>query len=148
MTNYLLPFALVISLGTTTAAFAQTPLMLFNGGRALGRLANHAASARPVTIQEYGGRHYTLQRTTAAQLPPHEAELVTAVESPLEDCRTAMLGSPTAPVCSPEQSIAIHNALANLVRARLHWSIAAYEEELKFYVAEDAYRQAVATPAK
>lgn len=148
MLKYLPLLVLSAGSGTWLGASAQTPLLLFNAGRALGRQANQLAAARPVGTQEYAGRHYALQRTPAAQLPPHEAELVTAVETQLEYCRAALLASPTEPVCPPEQRLAIHDALANLVRARLHWSSEAYEAELRFYIDEGVRRASATAPAR
>lgn len=135
-----------LSLGSP--AYAQMPMQLFEAGRAIGRYTNKQLAARPVSIQDYRGKQYPMQRTPLAQLPRQEAELITALEAKLDQCHTAMLADATGPVCPPDQHFALQGALASLMRARLHWSTAAYEQEMAFYFAEDARRQQAAAPAE
>ncbi|MDJ0364145.1 hypothetical protein QMK33_03200 [Hymenobacter sp. H14-R3] len=132
----------------SSSAHAQLPLQLFNLGRAGGRLVNQQASGRPITMQDYQGQQYPMQRTPPAQLPRQDTELITNLEAELERCHLALVADATGPVCPPEQRVALQSCLANLMRARLHWSTDAYQREMDFYWVENARRQQAAAPAE
>lgn len=87
------------------------------------------------------------QRTAADQLPKKGAEQITALEAQLEQCRAALLASPTGAVCTPEQRTAIQQAAVSVARANPGWSLQPYQQEMAFYAAEDARRQQAAAPA-
>lgn len=86
--------------------------------------------------------HYPMQRTPTGKLPKQDAALITTVENQLDQCHATLLADATSLLCSSEQRVALQDALVNLVRARLHWSTEAYQQEMDFYIAENTRRQA------
>jgi hypothetical protein len=59
-----------------------------------------------------------------------------------------MLADPKGVVCSPEQRTAIQSATVGVARAQPKWSLKSYQQEMAFYMAEDARRQQPAAPAE
>ncbi|MVN77005.1 hypothetical protein GO988_11775 [Hymenobacter sp. HMF4947] len=94
-----------------------------------------------------GPNELVMHRTPADKLPKQAAEQITSLETQLERCHAAMLASPTGSVCSPEQRTAIQEAAVNVARARPGWNLQPYQQEMAFYLAEDARRQQPAAPA-
>lgn len=93
-----------------------------------------------------GPKDLVLHRTPAAQLPKQAAEQITSLETQLERCHAALLASPTGPVCSPEQRTAIQEAAVQVARAKPGWNLQPYQQEMAFYLAEDARRQQATVP--
>jgi len=88
-----------------------------------------------------------MQRTPADKLPRRASEQIVALEAQLEQCHAAMLASPTAVVCTAEQRTAIQQAAISVARAKSDWSLQPYQQEMAFYLAEDARRQQAPTPS-
>lgn len=49
-------------------------------------------------------------------------------------------------VCTPEQRTAIQSAAVSVARAQSSWDLKPYQQEMAFYMAEDARRQQPAAP--
>ena len=149
---------LLLVLGASHA-HAQVNLirMGMNSATLAKRLSNNGSAptdkpekAAPAT-STYEGKTFPMVRTPTDQLPKKGAEQVTAMETELDRCHAALLGSPTGTICTPEQRTAIQTAVVNLARAQSSRNLAAYQQEATFYLAEDARRQQAApapAPAK
>jgi hypothetical protein len=158
-----LALSCVIAMGLGTAQVAQAQAALVNlvgAGLGLGFRAAKgdfkkapkatAATEQPVaaaTAPSSAPTELVKQRTPADKLPKKAAEQVTALEAQLEQCHAAMLASPTGPVCSPAQRTALQQAAMSVARAQPTWNQQPYQQEMAFYLAEDARRQQAAAPA-
>ncbi len=104
---------------------------------------NAAAPAAPAEL--------VMHRTPADKLPKQAAEQLTGLEAQLDACHAAMLASPTGAVCTPEQRAAIQSAAVSVARAKPGFDLHPYQQEMAYYLAEDARRQQAApapAPAK
>ncbi|MGI4832284.1 MAG: hypothetical protein ACRYFK_02370 [Janthinobacterium lividum] len=110
--------------------------------------AQPAAASAPALSPAAALTELQSQRTAADKLPKKGAEQITTLEAQLEQCRTAMQASATGVVCTPEQRTAIQQAAVSVARANPSWSLQPYQQEMAFYVAEDARRQQAAAPVK
>ena len=99
------------------------------------------------TSDTYEGKNFPMVRTPTDQLPKKGAAQVSAMETELDRCHTALLANSTGTICTPEQRATLQNAVANLARAQSTRNLAAYQQEATFYLAEDARRQQAAAPA-
>lgn len=143
---------LLLGLSASHTAHAQVNLirMGINSAILAKRLGNGSlpATAKPgkeaPTTSTYDGKTFPMQRTPADQLPKKGAEQITAMETELDRCHTALLASPSGTICTPEQRTAIQAAMVNLARAQSSRNLAAYQQEATFYLAEDARRQQAA----
>lgn len=165
----------VFALGAAHHAQAQAALVnLLSTGIRLGvgaatrpkltpeqKAAQQAAEAKAATAQQTAElnaagpaapKELVLSRTPADKLPKKGAEQITALEAQLDRCHAAMLADAQAVVCSPEQRAAIQQAAIGVARAQPSWDLHPYQQEMAFYLAEDARRQQAATaspaPAK
>jgi hypothetical protein len=112
--------------------------------------ASPAAATRTAasTTDAYEGKTFPMVRTPTDQLPKKGAAQVSAMETELDRCHTALLANPTGTICTPEQRTALQAAVVNLARAQSSRNLAAYQQEATFYLAEDARRQQAAAPAE
>ena len=106
------------------------------------RAAAELAAAGPAVPKEL-----LMQRTPADKLPNKAAAQITALENQLESCHAAMLATPTGPICTSEQRTAIQAAAMSVARAQPGWDLHPYQQEMAYYLAEDARRQQAALPA-
>lgn len=100
---------------------------------------NAAGSAAPAAL--------VMQRTPTDKLPKQAAEQITALEAQLDRCHAALLATPAGVVCTTEQRAAIQQAAVSVARAKPGWDLHPYQQEMAFYMAEDARRQQAASPA-
>jgi hypothetical protein len=166
MKKLLLPFFLIIGLGTVQTVNAQAALVNLVGlGLRLGtsaalknkqapkaaeqpspeKLAADKVAADKAAIAA-APQALVMQRTPADKLPKKAAEQITALEAQLDRCHAAMLADPKGVVCTPEQRTAIQSAAVSVARAQSSWDLKPYQQEMAFYMAEDARRQQPATP--
>lgn len=175
MKKLVLPLGLLFSLGAAQEVRAQAGALVNLMGAGIGLGARAALKRKPTPEQleaaraanaqaaadqqaavlaaapPAGLKDLVLHRTPADKLPKQAAEQITSLETQLERCHAAMLASPTGPVCSPEQRTAMQEAAVSVARAKPGWNLQPYQQEIAFYLAEDARRQqatAPATPAK
>lgn len=87
-----------------------------------------------------------VHRTSADKMPKQAATQITDLETQLDRCHAAMLASPTAAVCSAEQRAAIQSAAVSVARAKPGFDLQPYQQEMAYYMAEDARRQQAPTP--
>ena len=151
MKKLLLPIFVLISLGTVQTAQAQVNLIRLGINAAtLAKRASdkNGAAATPdvVPTATYQGQSFPRQRTPTDKLPKQAAEQITSLEAQLDRCHAAMLADPKGAVCTPEQRTAIQSAAVSVARARPSWDLKPYQQEMAFYLAEDARRQQPAAP--
>jgi hypothetical protein len=160
MKRLLLPFFLLIGLGTVQTANAQANLIRLginaailakrasnsNNGSATPNNGGAAATPEVAPTSTYQGQSFSMQRTPADKLPKKAVEQITALEAQLDRCHAAMLADPKGVVCTPEQRTAIQSAAVSVARAQSSWDLKPYQQEMAFYMAEDARRQQPATP--
>ncbi|GAA4504535.1 hypothetical protein GCM10023172_30870 [Hymenobacter ginsengisoli] len=172
MKKLVLSTALLLGLGAAQTAQAQAALLL---GRLVGigvssaigasrsakltpeqKAAQQQAAAQNLANQAAAERNaagwaapteLVMHRTPAAQLPKQAAEQITTLEAQLDACHAAMLASPTGPVCPPEQRAAIQQAAMGVARAKPGFDLHPYQQEMAYYMAEDARRQQAAAPS-
>ena len=149
MKKLLLPLLGLLSLGTSQVACGQVNFIRLGMNAAtLARRAGNkdstATTASAAATSASQSKTFPMQRTAAAQLPKKGAEQITALEAQLESCHAAMLASPTGVVCPPEQRKAIQQAAVSVARAQANWDLQPYQQEMAFYLAEDARRQQAA----
>jgi hypothetical protein len=104
------------------------------------------AAANQAVVLAASPAELVVHRTPADQLPKQAAQQITGLEAQLEACHAAMLASPTGPVCTPEQRTAIQQAAASVARAKPGFDLHPYQQEMAYYMAEDARRQPAAAP--
>lgn len=142
--------ALLALLSIASAAQAQANLVHGIGAAVnLGRMAGRGGLGgkdKTVTTDTYRDQEFPMKRTPAAQLTGDAADQIGLLEAQLEQCHRA-LEKPTAVICPPNQLAVINAAQAVIARARPGWNQKFYKQELAFYLAEDARRQAAAAPA-
>jgi len=155
MKKLVLSLSLTIGLGAVQAAQAQAVFLI---GRLVGIGVGAAVNASrtpksaPVVEQQPASevaaapQALVMQRTPADKLPKRASEQIMALEAQLEQCHAAMLASPTAVVCTAEQRTAIQQAALSVARAKSDWSLQPYQQEMAYYLAEDARRQPAPTP--
>jgi hypothetical protein len=169
MKKLLLPLVMLAGLGSARPAQAQAALVNLVGlGIRLGvqaatgkkaatpkeivatatpqSTADQAAAAQ-TAILSAAPAELTMHRTPADKLPKQAAEQITSLEAQLNACHAAMLASPSGAVCSPEQRVAIQQAAVSVARAKPGFDLQPYQQEMAYYMAEDARRQQGATPA-
>lgn len=151
MTKMLRPLlALFTLLSAAPAAQAQANLVHGIGAAInLGRLAGRGGLGgkdKTVTTDTYRDQEFPLKRTPADKLTGEAADQIGLLEAQLEQCHRA-LEKPTAVICPPNQRAVINAAQAIIAQARPSWNQKFYKQELAFYLAEDARRQAAAGPA-
>jgi hypothetical protein len=166
MKRLLLPFFVLIGLGTVQTVHAQAALVNLVGlGLRLGTSAALKNKQAPKAAEQPSPEKLTadkvaadkaalaaspqalvMQRTPADKLPKKAAEQITALEAQLDRCHAAMLADPKGVVCTPEQRTAIQSAAVSVARAQSSWDLKPYQQEMAFYMAEDARRQQPATP--
>lgn len=169
MKKLVLSAVLAISLSSIHTAQAQMgPLVnLIGAGLGLGarmalqpkltpeqKAAQQAATAKESADSKATERVGTvapaelvMHRTPADKLPKQAAAQITDLEAQLDQCHAAMLASPAGTVCTAEQRAAIQAAAISVARAKPGFNLAPYQQEMAFYMAEDARRQQPATPA-
>lgn len=103
-----------------------------------GEATEHAPTAAPAEL--------VMHRTPADQLPKQAAAQITDLETQLEQCHAAMLASPAGTVCTAEQRAAIQAAAVSVARAKPGFNLTPYQQEMAYYLAEDARRQQATTP--
>lgn len=173
MKKLLLSVACLLGLGQFPVAHAQAGALVNLLGAGLGfgarkmlepkltpeqKAAQQQAAAKAIADQQAAElaatgpavpKELTLHRTPADKLPKQAAEQITSLEAQLDRCHAAMLASPSGPVCSAEQRAAIQQAAMSVARAKPGFDLHPYQQEMAFYLAEDARRQQAATsPAK
>ncbi|AMR26792.1 hypothetical protein A0257_06485 [Hymenobacter psoromatis] len=87
-----------------------------------------------------------MHRTLADKLPKQAAAQITDLETQLEQCHAAMLASPAGTVCTAGQRAAIQTAVISVARAKPGFNLSPYQQEMAYYLAEDARRQQATTP--
>jgi hypothetical protein len=146
---------LFLGLGTAYTVQAQATLVNAVGaGISFGRMIHKksvdkdktAKTEGTVSTGSYQGKSFPMQRTPADQLPKKGAEQVTALETELDRCHTALLANANGAVCTPEQVAALQTAMRNLAKVNTD-NMPAYQQEATFYLAENTRRQQAATPA-
>jgi len=173
MKKLILSASLFFSLGAVNAAQAQAAVLanLISTGLRLGLSAGrqHKQTAEQLATQQANAakaaatsanqvaqlaaagpaapRELVMHRTPADQLPKQAAAEITSLEDQLEQCHTAMLASPTGSVCTAGQRAAIQDAAVSVARAKPGWDLQPYQQEMAFYMAEDARRQQAASSA-
>lgn len=110
-------------------------------------LADQAAAERSASSPAVP-KELVQYRTPADKLPKQAAVQITDLEAQLDACHAAMLAHPTGAVCSPEQRAAIQQAAVSVARAKPGFDLQPYQQEMAFYMAEDARRQQTAAPAE
>ena len=112
--------------------------------------ANDALVARTTTTTTYRGQSFLMKRCPEDVLAGDAADRITQLENQLESSYKALLADSTSRTCSPEQQKAIRENLNYIGLARPGWSMQAYRQEFKFYLAEDKRRQhaLASAPAK
>jgi hypothetical protein len=168
MKRLLLPFFVLIGLGTVQTVHAQAALVNLVGlGLRLGTSAALKNKQAPKAAEQSSPeklaadkvaadkaaiaaspQELVMQRTPTDKLPKKAAEQITSLEAQLDRCHTAMLADPKGVVCTPEQRTAIQSAAVNVARAQSSWNLKPYQQEMAFYMAEDARRQQPATLAE
>jgi hypothetical protein len=88
-----------------------------------------------------------MHRTPADKMPKQVVEQLTGLEAQLDACHAALLASPTGPVCTPEQRTAIQSAAVSVARTKPGFDLHPYQQEMAYYMAEDARRQQASAPA-
>jgi len=149
MKKIILPaFGLLLALGTTHAAQAQVNFirMGMNAATLAKRASKNKAQPEATPLSTYQGQSFPMQRTPADQLPKKGAEQVTALETELDRCHAALLASPNATICTPEQQAALQTAMRNLAKVKAD-NLPAYQQEAAFYLSENTRRQQPAAPA-
>ena len=155
---YMKKTLLFLFLGLSSAGAARAQAALVNAvgaGIGFGRML-HKKSAdkadskvtKNATTETYQGKSFPMQRTPADQLPKTGAEQVTALETELDRCHTALLADANGTLFTPEQRQALQTSLVALARAQANGNLSVYQQEAAFYLAEDARRQPAAAPAK
>ena len=135
---------MALSLASASVTHAQT--VLVNGivaGLTLGRRAAQGEFAdKTVHAVTYHGAWFPLKRTPADQLSGQAADQIAFLEAQLTTCHSALLADSLGPVCTPTQLTTLQATQAVIARARPLWNQKYYREEVAFYVAEEARRQA------
>lgn len=169
MKKLVLSAVLAFSLSAVHTAQAQVgPLVnLIGAGLGLGtrlalqpkltpeqKAAQQAAAAKEAADSKATERAGTaaptelvMHRTPADKLPKQAAAQITDLEAQFDRCHAAMLASPAGTVCMAEQRAAIQAAAISVARAKPGFNLAPYQQEMAYYMAEDARRQQPATPA-
>jgi hypothetical protein len=127
---------------TAEQAAAQQAAAKTDAQRASADQTAQLAAAGPTVPKEL-----VLHRTPTDKLPKQAAAQITSLETQLEQCHAAMLASPTGAVCTAEQRATIQTAAMGVARAKPGWDMQPYQQEMAFYLAEDARRQQAASPA-
>lgn len=152
-------FSLLL-LFTAASAQAQAALIgLFVNGTTLAvraAKANRAKTAglaattddKTVAVATYRGQPCPMKRTPAAQLPRKGGEEIAQLETLLQRCQAAMTADSTARLWTSDQQLAFQTAQTGVLKRQSGWNIQPYQDEAKFYVAEDARRQRAAAPTK
>jgi hypothetical protein len=101
----------------------------------------------------YHGRKFPIKRTPADQLSGAVVDQIALLEGQLENCHTALLADSVGIICSMDQQNKIKITQAILSDSRPTWNQKYYDQEVAFYLAEDARRQRLRaklapTPAK
>ncbi|MGI4735974.1 MAG: hypothetical protein ACRYG7_12435 [Janthinobacterium lividum] len=143
---------LLLGLGTTQAAQAQVNFirMGMNAATLAKRASNKSgAAATPdaVPTATYQGQSFPMLRTPADQLPKKGGQQITALETELDRCHTALLATPNGAICTPEQLATMQTAIRNLAQVRAGNNLGLYQQEATFYLAENTRRQQAAAPA-
>ncbi len=102
------------------------------------KATEHVGTAAPTEL--------VMHRTPADKLPKQAAAQITDLEAQLDHCHAAMLASPAGTVCTAEQRTAIQAAAISVARAKPSFNLAPYQQEMAYYMAEDARRQQAPTP--
>jgi len=167
MKKLLLPIVVLASLGAARPAHAQAALVNLVGlGVRLGiqamtnkktptqvvsaatpQATAEQAAATQKAILAASPAQLVKYRTPADKLPKQAAEQITSLEAQLDACHAAMLASPTGAVCPPEQRTAIQQAAVRVARAKPGFDLQPYQQEMAYYLAEDARRQPAPAPA-
>ncbi|QKG56924.1 hypothetical protein GKZ68_09960 [Hymenobacter sp. BRD128] len=105
------------------------------------------AAATQAAVLSAAPAQLVMHRTPADKLPKQAAEQITTLEAQLDACHATMLASPTGAVRTPEQRAAIQQAAVNVARAKPGFDLQPYQQEMAYYMAEDARRQQAAAPA-
>ena len=128
----------------------QTPAQRAAQQAAAQKAVADAEAAQTVAERDAAGpavpATLVLHRTPADKLPKKGAEQLTALEAQLDRCHAAMLADTKAAVCTPAQRAAIQQAAIGVARAQPGFDLHPYQQEMAFYLAEDARRQGAATP--
>jgi hypothetical protein len=150
MKRILLPtLSLLLGFGASHAAHAQVNFirMGMNAATLAKRASNkNDAAATPDDKATYQGQSFPMHRTPADHLPKKGAEQVTALETELDRCHTALLANANGAICTPEQQAALQTAMRNLAKVNTG-NMPAYQQEATFYLAENTRRQQAAAPA-
>lgn len=139
---------LLLALGATQSAYAQVNFirMGMNAATLAKRASKAKAQPEAIPLATYQGQSFPMQRTSADLMPKKGAEQVVALETELDRCHAALLASPSATICTPEQQAALQTALRNLAKIKTD-NLPVYQQEATFYVAENTRRQQATTPA-
>ena len=137
----------VVALSLASASVTYAQAVLVNGivaGLTLGRRAAQGEFAdKTVHAVTYRGASFPLKRTPADQLSGKSADQIAFLEAQLTTCYSALLADSVGSVCTPAQLTTLQATQAIIARARPLWSQKYYREEMAFYVAEEARRQAL-----
>ena len=139
---------LLLSLSATQAAQAQVNFVRMGMNAAtLAKRANKTkAEAEAIPTSNYQGQSFPMLRTPAAELPKKGAEQITALETELDRCHTALLADNKGIICTPEQQAALQTTMRNLAKVKSD-NMVSYQQEAAFYLAENTRRQQAAAPA-
>ena len=132
-------------LGTQAALKHRAQPNAAEAGEAREKAAASTASQPAAQLAAAAPTELVRYRTPADKVPRKAAEPLTSLEGQLDRCHAALLASPTGPICSPEQRAAIQEAAVGVARAKPGFDLRPYQQEMAFYLAEDARRQQ-ATP--
>ncbi|GAB3223918.1 hypothetical protein GCM10027346_03490 [Hymenobacter seoulensis] len=103
------------------------------------------ALGRGVTALSYRGQTIPCKRTDATTFKGAGGAEIQALETLLEERRTALLADSTTSFLTVEQTAAIIAAEHTAVAARREWNYAPYRKELALYQQEEARRQKATT---
>lgn len=149
----------LISTGIRLGVMAATQPKLTPEQKAAKKAADKAAADKAVADQEAAEHspvalaapaaptELVMHRTPADKLPKKAAAQITDLEAQLDRCHAAMLATPAGPVCTAEQRAAIQAAAISVARAKPGFDLHPYQQEMAYYMAEDARRQPAPTPA-
>ena len=142
---------LSVCLGAAPAAQAQANLVHGIGAAInLGRMAARGGATRQpgdktVTTDTYRDVEFPMKRTPANKLSGEAGDQIGLLEGQLEQCHQA-LANAKAVICPEARLATIRAAQALVVRQCPGWNQKYYQQELDFYLAEDARRHAADAP--
>jgi hypothetical protein len=139
---------LLLSLGAMQASQAQVNFirMGMNAATLAKRANQNKSEAEVISTTTYQGQSFPMLRTPTAELPKKGAEQITALETELDRCHTALLADDKGLICTPEQKSALQAAMRNLAKVKSN-NMTFYQQEAAFYLAENTRRQQAAAPA-